>query len=53
MQEIVHSDIVYIIPYYELTVQAYRTDRFTGWILDAPKLALEDVSSLVVVEPVK
>jgi peptide/nickel transport system substrate-binding protein len=53
MQEIVHSDVVYIIPYYELTVQAYRTDRFTGWILDAPKLALEDVSSLVVVEPVK
>ncbi|HSQ26238.1 MAG TPA: ABC transporter substrate-binding protein [Anaerolineales bacterium] len=53
MQEIVHSDIVYIIPYYELTVQAFRTDRFTGWILDAPKLALEDVSSLVVVEPVK
>lgn len=53
MQEIVHSDIVYIIPYYELTVQAYRTDRFTGWILDQPKLALEDISSLVVVEPVK
>lgn len=53
MQEIVHSDIVYIIPYYDLTVQAYRTDRFTGWIVDAPKLALEDVSSLVVVEPVK
>jgi peptide/nickel transport system substrate-binding protein len=53
MQEIVHRDIAYIIPYYPLEVQAYRTDRFTGWIIDASKLALEDVSSLVVIEPVK
>lgn len=53
MQEIVHNDVVYIIPYYAQAVQAYRTDRFTGWITDQAKLALEDVSSLVQIEPVK
>lgn len=53
MQEIVHDDIVYIIPYYDQSVQAFRTDRFTGWITDQDKVALEDVSSLIVIEPVK
>jgi peptide/nickel transport system substrate-binding protein len=53
MQQIVHDDVVYIIPYYPLEVQAFRTDRFTGWLTEAPKLALEDVSSLVVIEQVK
>ena len=51
MQEIAHNDVVYIVPFYEQAVQAYRTDRFNGWITDANKLALEDVSSLVVIEP--
>ena len=51
MQQIVHNDVVYIIPYYSQAVEAYRTDRFKGWIIDAPKLSLEDVSSLLVVEP--
>jgi peptide/nickel transport system substrate-binding protein len=53
MQEIVHHDIPYIIPYYDQAVQAYRTDRFTGWITGADKLALEDLTSLVVIEPVR
>ncbi|HRJ42060.1 MAG TPA: hypothetical protein PL105_09270, partial [Caldilineaceae bacterium] len=53
MQEIVFDDIVYIIPFYGQAVQAYRTDRFTGWQTDAGKIALEDPSSLLVVEPVK
>jgi peptide/nickel transport system substrate-binding protein len=53
MQEIAHNDVAYIIPYYEQAVQAYRTDRFKGWITDKPKVALEDTTSLVVVEPVK
>jgi peptide/nickel transport system substrate-binding protein len=52
MQQIVHEDVVYIIPFYEQTVQAYRTDRFQGWLTDAGKIALEDISSLVVIEPV-
>lgn len=53
MQQIVHEDVVYVIPFYAQEVQAYRTDTFTGWITDAGKLALEDVSSLTVIEPVK
>lgn len=52
MQKILLDDVAYIVPFYDLAVQAYRTDRFTGWITDQPKLSLEDVSSLVVVEPV-
>jgi len=53
MQEIVFNDVVYIIPYYQDLVQAYRTDRFTGWVIDAPTLTLEDSSVLTKVEPVK
>lgn len=53
MQEIALRDIPYIIPYYDQAVQAYRTDRFTGWLTDAGKLALEDISSLTVIEPVE
>jgi peptide/nickel transport system substrate-binding protein len=53
MQKLAFDDVAYVIPYYEQTVQAYRTDRFKGWITDKPKLALEDTTSLVVVEPVK
>lgn len=53
MQEIVFNDVVYIIPYYQQTVQAYRTDRFTGWITDAPTLMLENVAVLQQVEAVK
>jgi peptide/nickel transport system substrate-binding protein len=53
MQEIVHEDLPYIIPYYGLAVQAYRTDRFTGWLTDGAKLELSDVTSLVVIEPVQ
>lgn len=52
MQRIVFEDVVYIIPYYAQTVQAYRTDRFSGWLTDAGKVALEDPSSLLVIEPV-
>lgn len=53
MQKIVHDDVVYIIPFYDASVQAFRTDRFTGWITDQPKVELADVSSLVLIEPVK
>lgn len=53
MQELVHEDVVYIVPYYAQFAQAYRTDRFTGWIVDAPTLTLEDQSSLVNVRPVE
>ena len=53
MQQIVFDDVVYIIPFYAQATEAYRTDRFTGWITDQPKVALEDPTSLVVVEPVQ
>ena len=53
MQAIVHENVPYIIPYYPFTVQAYRIDRFTGWKDSETKLALEDNSSLLNIEPVK
>lgn len=52
MQQIVHDDVVYIIPFYAQNTQAFRKDRFTGWILDKPKVELSDVTSLYVVSPV-
>lgn len=52
MQQIVFDDVVYIIPFYAMQVQAYRSDRFQDWPLDMPKLALEDINSLLVVSPV-
>lgn len=53
MQRIVLEDLPYIIPYYDSNVQAYRSDRFTGWITDQPKLELTDLSSLLIIEPVQ
>ncbi len=52
MQEILHHDVVYIVPYYAQATQAFRTDRFRGWVTDQPKVALEHPSSLTVIEPV-
>ena len=53
MQQIAFDDVVYIIPYYQQAVQAFRTDRFQGWILDKAKVELSDVSSLTIIEPVR
>ena len=53
MQQIAFDDVVYIIPYYEQSIQAYRVDKFTGWITDKARVEISDVSSLVVIEPVK
>lgn len=53
MQAIAHRDVVYIIPYYQQAVQAYRSDRFMGWRTDAKRVALEDLTSLGVIEPVR
>jgi peptide/nickel transport system substrate-binding protein len=53
MQQIAFDDVVYIIPYYDPAIQAYRTDRFTGWITDQPKVEFADPTSLTVIEPVK
>lgn len=53
MQKIAFDDVVYIIPFYDENVQAFRTDRFTGWLANEPKVELSDVTSLMVVEAVK
>ncbi|MBK8045853.1 MAG: ABC transporter substrate-binding protein [Anaerolineales bacterium] len=53
MQAIALRDLPYIIPYYGQNVQAFRKDRFQGWITDSSKIALEDPSSLSLIEPVK
>jgi len=53
MQQIAFDDVVYIIPFYAQNVQAFRSDRFTGFVLDKPKVELSDITSLSVVEPVK
>lgn len=53
MQQIVFDDVVYIIPYYGQEVQAFRKDRFKGWVTDQGKIALDDPSSLNVIEPVQ
>ena len=53
MQAIMMRDLPYIIPYYQQQVQAFRTDRFSGWITDATKVALEDPSSLTQIEAIQ
>jgi len=51
MQEIALRDVVYIVPYYLHTAEAFRDDRFRGWKTDGPGLMLEDRSTLAVLEP--
>ncbi len=53
MQKIIFDDVVYVIPFYQQEVQAYRKDRFQGWITGVPKVALEDFSQLMIVQPVQ
>jgi peptide/nickel transport system substrate-binding protein len=52
MQNLVHDDVVYIIPFYQKSVQAYRTDTFRGWLTNSGNLDLDDRSSLGVIEPI-
>jgi len=49
MQGLALRDVVYIVPYYAHRAQAYRTDHFTGWPADLPKVALEHPAVLAVV----
>ena len=52
MQQMAYDDVVYMT-YYQKQAQAFRTDRFKGWITDAPTLELKDASSMTAIEPVK
>jgi len=51
MQQILVDDVPYIIPYYEQSIQAWRTDTFTGWLEENPTLELQDPSTLTVIRP--
>jgi peptide/nickel transport system substrate-binding protein len=52
MQSLVHDDVVYIIPFYQRAVQAYRTDTFRGWPTENSTLDLKSASSLSEIEPI-
>lgn len=51
MQEIIFNDRPYIVLFYEDLLQAYRTDRFTGFVISP--LSIEASVSLTQVQPVK
>ncbi len=51
MQRILVEDLPYIIPYYQVSIQAWRSDTFTGWLENDPTLGLEDSASLINLRP--
>jgi peptide/nickel transport system substrate-binding protein len=51
MQQILMDDVPYIIPYYDQSVQAFRTDTMTRWVTGDRTPGLQDVSSLAVIRP--
>ncbi|MEJ5224252.1 MAG: ABC transporter substrate-binding protein [Anaerolineales bacterium] len=53
MQEILHRDVVYIIPYYDVQIQAFRTDKYTGWRTNDPLLSLERLANLTSLKPIR
>jgi peptide/nickel transport system substrate-binding protein len=52
MQSMVQNDVVYIIPFYQKTIEAYRTDTFRGWPTESRMIDLDAVSSLSMIEPI-
>jgi len=51
MQEMVYNDRPYIVLWYNIDLEAYRTDRFTGFV--ESRLGIASSHSLQRVEPVK
>jgi peptide/nickel transport system substrate-binding protein len=51
LQQILVDDVPYIVPYYFVSIQAWRTDTFTGWIEGSPTIGLQDPTQLVVLRP--
>jgi hypothetical protein len=47
------EDVVYIIPYYPKSIQAYREDNYRGWVVDEPTLALQDLTNLTKLVPLE
>jgi hypothetical protein len=52
MQNLVHEDVVYIILFYQKSVQAYRTHTFHGWLTNNGRLDLDDRTSLGIIDPI-
>ena len=50
-QQLLVDDVPYIIPYYQQSIQAWRTDTFSGWVEEDPTLGLEDSASLSALRP--
>lgn len=53
MQQILIDDVVYMVPYYPQDVEAFRTDRYSGWLTGPVTLGLTDPASLTVIRPVQ
>jgi peptide/nickel transport system substrate-binding protein len=53
MQQILIEDVVYTVPYYPQDVEAFRTDRFSGWLTGPVTIGLTDPASLTVIRPVE
>jgi peptide/nickel transport system substrate-binding protein len=53
MQKILIDDVVYTVPYYPQDVEAFRTDRFSGWLTGPVTIGLTDPASLTVIRPVE
>lgn len=51
MQQQLLDDVPYIVPYYAQTREAWRTDKFTGWLEDNPTFSLEAPETLTVLRP--
>lgn len=51
MQRILVEDVPYIIPYYQVQIEAWRNDTFTGWLENDPTLGLTDSASLINLRP--
>ena len=52
MQQMLYAGVVYIVPFYTNSVQAYRTDTFAGWLFDTANLSLENPFSLTAINPI-
>jgi len=53
MQQMLLDAVPYIVPYYAQDREAWRTDKFTGWISANPSFGLTDPVSLTVLRPLQ
>ncbi|HEX2193681.1 MAG TPA: ABC transporter substrate-binding protein [Candidatus Limnocylindria bacterium] len=53
MQQMLLDDVPYIVPFYEQTVEAWRTDTFSGWLDDNPTFGLAAPENLTVLRPLE